>query len=123
MLKDFKIIFRTIMEEITDTQDFTKDMTFEEFKADRKTQKAVIRGLEIIGEAMNQIPKDFQKKYYKVDWSKWIKFRNLLIHVYHAVDLELVWNAIQEELPTLYSRMLWLVENPFIPKPSDYKKQ
>ncbi|MDG4658226.1 DUF86 domain-containing protein [Ectobacillus antri] len=69
-----------------------------------------MRGLEIIGETMNRIPREFQSKYPEVSWRDWIAFRNVLIHVYHAVDLELVWETMKDELQPLRKQMASIVE-------------
>ncbi len=117
MSKDYNIILLDIQKEILETQEFTEGMGFQQFEEDRKTQKAVIRGLEIIGEAMKRFPKEFQLKYPNIIWREWIDFRNVLIHVYHAIDLDLVWSCVHNELPELHKHISEIMyrekNNPF----------
>lgn len=80
---------------------YVQGMSFEEFCHDRKTFSAVIREFEIIGEAVGKLPAEFRQNYPEVRWQDIKDFRNILIHEYFGVDLEIVWKVIQEELPIL----------------------
>lgn len=66
-----------------------------------KTQDAVIRNFEIIGEAAKRLPDDIKSKFDGIEWAKLMGFRNVLIHDYFGAKLETVWNAIQEKKPNL----------------------
>ncbi len=81
--------------------EYTKDMSFETFRNDRKTYSAVIREFEIIGEAVDKLPDDVKQKYRDVEWQDIKDFRNLLTHEYFGVDLEILWKVIQDDLPGL----------------------
>ncbi len=81
--------------------DYVKDMDFEQFKGDRKTYMAVIREFEIIGEAVARIPRDVKMHYRNIPWRDIKDFRNVLIHEYFGVDLEIVWKVIHKELKEL----------------------
>jgi len=74
-------------------------MDFTEFLGDRKTINAVIRSLEVIGEAAKKIPEDVRKRYPDIPWKRMAGMRDRLIHEYHGVDLEIVWVVVKEELP------------------------
>ena len=82
-------------------QEYVKDYDIPSFCNDRKTHSAVIREFEIIGEAVGKLPNDFKEQYAAVPWQDIKDFRNLLIHEYFGVDLELVWQVIFDELPVL----------------------
>jgi uncharacterized protein with HEPN domain len=69
------------------------------FLADDKTIDAVVRNLEIIGEAVKQLPPEFKKQYATVPWSQIAGLRNRIVHDYAGVDLELVWNILKTALP------------------------
>ncbi|WP_242248164.1 DUF86 domain-containing protein [Bacillus cereus group sp. BfR-BA-01328] len=122
MLKDYSPIIEDILNEAKDAEEFVEGMSFEEFKNDKKTKKAVIRSLEIIGEAMNYIPREYQQQHKDISWWAWIKFRNVLIHVYHAIDLDLVWDVLKNEVPPLKKQMDRLLKNPKTSNPKAYKK-
>ena len=71
-------------------------MSFDEFRKDRKTYSAVIREFEIIGEAVGKLPDELKQRRSDVEWQDIKDFRNLLIHEYFGVDLEIVWKVIQD---------------------------
>jgi uncharacterized protein with HEPN domain len=90
-----------IVEAISLIEEFTEGMTFEEFLSDRKTQFAVIRALEVIGEAAKAIPDDFKRSHPRLPWREMARMRDKLIHAYFGVDLRVVWKTIKEDIPLL----------------------
>lgn len=78
---------------------FVEGMSYEEFVQDEKTVFAVIRAMEIIGEAVKNIPDDVGKSYPEVPWKGMAGMRNKVIHEYFGVDLKVVWETIQERIP------------------------
>ena len=90
-----------IMTAIADTAEFIQGMSYETFTADKKTSNAVIRCLEVIGEAAKHIPPSFRKKYPDLPWTKMTGMRDVLIHDYMGVDLKAVWKVARERLPEL----------------------
>lgn len=90
-----------IMESISDIREFTKGMTVEDFVKDRKTIKAVVRSLEVIGEAVNKIPHHIRAKYPEISWQEIVGMRNKIIHEYFGIDLDIVWQSIEEDLVPL----------------------
>lgn len=88
-----------ILTAIDEIDDFTCGMSYEEFTADKKTINAVIRSLEVLGEATKHIPAPFRKKYPDIPWSKMAGLRDVLIHDYMGVDLMTVWKVVKERLP------------------------
>jgi uncharacterized protein with HEPN domain len=99
--RDMSLYYRDILDSGNAIMEFIKDITFEEFSIDRKTCSAVIREFEVIGEAVGNIPDEVKQRYSDVEWQDIKDFRNLLIHEYFGVDLEIVWKIIQEDLPAL----------------------
>ena len=97
-VQDFLLDMRTAIEEV---QAFTAGMIFEEFAKDRKTINAVIRSLEVLGEAAKNIPGEMANRYPEVPWKRVIGMRDKLIHGYHGVDLETVWQTICQQVPPL----------------------
>lgn len=80
---------------------FVEGLTFEQFCKDEKTIFAVIRGLEIIGEAVRHTPPPLRQKYPQISWRLITGMRDRLIHDYLGVDLIIVWNAATKELPAV----------------------
>ena len=71
------------------------------FLADEKTIDAVVRNIEIIGEAAKQLPTEFKTRYSKVPWPQIAGLRNRIVHDYAGIDLKLVWNILQTAIPKL----------------------
>ncbi|AKB36461.1 hypothetical protein MSSAC_1871 [Methanosarcina siciliae C2J] len=80
-------------------EEFVSGFTFEDFAADHKTQFAVIRTLEIVGEAAKNIPYETREKYPSVPWKDLAGIRDKLIHAYFRVNLEVVWLSVKECIP------------------------
>jgi len=81
--------------------DFVKNISYEKFTRDDKTVFAVVRALEIIGEAVKNIPDDIRKNYPEIPWKDMAGMRNKVIHEYFGVKLSIVWRAVKEEIPPL----------------------
>jgi len=80
---------------------YTTDMSYETFLQDIKTQDAVIRNIEIIGEAAKNLSSDFRKKHRHVDWKKIAGMRDKIIHYYFGVKWDIVWAVIKDKIPAL----------------------
>ncbi len=78
-------------------------MDYNAFEADRKTQDAVIRNLEVIGEAARTIPDEVKDETSEIEWYKIVALRNILIHEYFGVNLKIIWDVIQNKLNALES--------------------
>lgn len=103
---------RHILEAIDNIQTYTIGSDLAGFMADRKTQDAVIRNLEIIGEACNNVAKNhpsFTAQHATVPWGFAYEMRNALAHGYFNVDLAIVWQTIQNDLPALKAQVAALV--------------
>mgnify|MGYP001824946219 CR=1 FL=1 len=97
------IRIRDILSAISKIEDYTKNFDYAGFKADTKTVDAVIRNLEIIGEAAKHIPKDIADMHQDIPWREMSDMRNLLSHEYFGVNEKLVWYTIKKDLPPLVS--------------------
>ena len=90
-----------ILEAMTNAIEFTKDMSYDEFVKDTKTVYAVIRAIEIIGEAVKNIPEDIRKKYPDIPWRSMAGMRDKVIHAYFGVKIERVWEVVKRDIPNL----------------------
>jgi uncharacterized protein with HEPN domain len=71
------------------------------FLSDKKTQDAVLRNIQVIGDAVKELSAEFKKKHEHVDWSGWARFRDKITHDYFGIDFGTLWRALQEDLPLL----------------------
>ncbi|WP_420265945.1 DUF86 domain-containing protein [Candidatus Magnetominusculus dajiuhuensis] len=101
MRRGYRLYLEDILTAAVKIQRFIGTASFEEFIVDDKTYDAVIRNLEIIGEAAKNIPQEVKDKYPAVDWKKVYLFRNVLAHEYFGIDNQLLWDIIQNRLPEL----------------------
>ena len=99
--REFSDYLNDILEAIGDIQNFTQNMSFKDLESDKKTLYAVIRCLEILGEAVRKIPKNVKEGYPDIPWKEIAGMRDKLIHEYFGVDTQTIWDTIQEDLPPL----------------------
>jgi len=99
--RDFRLYLADIIESGTAIQEYIQGCSFQDFFHDRKTYSAVIREFEIIGEAVGKLPETIKQQRPEVEWQDIKDFRNLLLHEYFGVDLEIIWQVIQSDLPKL----------------------
>lgn len=90
-----------ILESISDIKEFVVGIDYENFLRDKKTSKAVIRSLEIIGEAAKNIPEPLRNSQKEIPWQEIMGMRNKLAHEYFGVDLDIVWQSIHEDVSPL----------------------
>ena len=98
-MRNYTLYLKDILVAIDSIERFTAGMDLEAFQSDDKTASAVMRKLEIIGEAVKQIPEEIRQKHPPVPWKEMVGMRDKLIHFYFGVDYHLVWRAIKERLP------------------------
>jgi uncharacterized protein with HEPN domain len=99
--RDIRDYLQDIIIAIDLAQSFIANTTFEAFQTDFKTSFAVIRALEIIGEATKNIPVPIREQYPAIPWKGFAGMRDKLIHAYFGVNLEVVWDTVQQDLPQL----------------------
>jgi uncharacterized protein with HEPN domain len=84
---------------------FTDDLSLADFGDDEKSQYAVIRCLEIIGEAAKRIPEEFRQAHPDIPWKSMAGMRDRLIHGYDVVDIEIVWVTVRDTIPAILQKV------------------
>lgn len=100
-MKKDKVYLKHILDAVSDIEQFMQDVSREDFFKNREKQYAVLRALEIIGEATKNLSSELKSEYSMVDWKKIAGMRDKLIHAYFGVNLPLVWETIQKNIPQL----------------------
>lgn len=105
MKKDPKVFIGHIIESIELIEQYAKDLTIQTFQTNVAMQDAIIRRLEIIGEAVKNIPLTFRTKHSNIPWKQMAGMRDVLTHEYFDVDLSLTWAVVKHELPALKAKI------------------
>jgi uncharacterized protein with HEPN domain len=100
------LIIDDIVNAIDKIERYTSDLEFTSWQNDERTVDAVIRNLEVIGEAAAHLPTEVQEQFEEVPWGMMKGIRNILAHEYFGVDLEIVWKTVKEDLPLLKKLLL-----------------
>ena len=95
------LYIKDILEAIQKIEDFTKDLSEKQFLDNVKTVAAVLYEFSVIGEAAKSLSEKMKQDFSKIPWQSIVAMRNMIIHEYFGTDLEIVWNAIQQDLPIL----------------------
>lgn len=108
--KDPLVFIKHIRDSINDIESFTKNISKEKFMEEKLIQNAVIRSIEVIGEAVKNLPKNFKNKYEKIPWNKIAGTRDKLIHFYFGVDFETIWKVVEEDISYLKKQIKEILE-------------
>jgi len=110
MSKDIRVYLNDILESIAQIERYVKKTTRSKFNKNTQIQDAILRRLEIIGEAVKNVPEDFRGSHPKVPWKKIAGMRDILIHEYSGVDLKRVWKVIKEDLVDLKENISGIIK-------------
>lgn len=110
MRKTSEIYLGHILESIALIDRRMKDITHERFMSDVDLQDMVVRRLEIIGEAVRNLPKDYRSRHADINWDDPAGMRSALIHAYFEVDFDIVWDTIATDLPLFKKQIQKLLE-------------
>jgi len=100
-MRDYELYLRDIVEAIDRIENSLQNVTKENFKKDIDIQDAVLRRLEIIGEAVTNISLNIKEKYPKIEWKEIAGFRIIVAHAYFHVNLDIIWDIVEDKLPKL----------------------
>jgi uncharacterized protein with HEPN domain len=109
--RDYRLFLEDILISIQKIEKYTADLTFEAFSGDDLVVDAVIRNLEIIGEAVKKLPRGIRERYSDIPWKEVAGFRDVLIHDYFGIDIGVVWKTIIEDLPFLKKYVELILKN------------
>jgi uncharacterized protein with HEPN domain len=101
MSRDFRLYLEDVIEAITKIRGYTAGLSFEQFSTDAKVVDAVTRNLEVIGEAVRNIPGEVREKHASIEWRKIAGLRDILIHAYFGIDVEILWDIVDNDLAPL----------------------
>lgn len=99
--RDVRLFLSDILDAIAKVEKYTAGLSFGDFQGNDMVVDSVTRNLEIIGEAAKQIPMDLRAQYTAIDWKRVCGFRDVAIHMYFAVDVEIVWTISTQQLEQL----------------------
>lgn len=103
--RDWELLFEDILESIEKIQNYSKDLSFDEFVINSMIIDAIVRNIEIIGEASKNIPLVIQEKFKDIPWQKLKGIRNRIVHEYFKIDTSIIWFIIQNELTPLKEQL------------------
>jgi len=111
MKRDETLFLEDILDSINAIEEFSKNMDKKELISSRLKQNAIIREIEIIGEAAKNISKTIKNKYPEIEWKKIVGTRDIIIHAYFGIDFNAVWDIIKKDLPDLKTKILKIKED------------
>ncbi len=96
---------KDIMEASKRALTYSKNLDYKAFSKDIKTQDAIIRNIEIIGEAVKNIPEDSRNLYPNIPWKNMAGMRDKLIHHYFGINIDIVWDVVKTDLPEIIKKI------------------
>ncbi len=109
--KNYKIYIEDIIESIDKIERYINGLNFKNFAVNELIIDAVLRNIEIIGEASKNIPVEIREKHPDIPWRRMIGLRNIAIHEYFGVDINIIWKVITENLPDTKSKIVSLLNS------------
>ena len=111
-MREYKLYLKDILEAINKIQTSFVNIDVKLFKGNVDLQDATLRRLQLIGEAVKNIPSEIKKKFNNVEWKKIAGFRDVVTHAYFNVDLDIVWDIVNNNLPLLKLQIESVIKSP-----------
>ena len=109
--RPINLLLNDIRQAIDRIEQYIKNLSFDAFSDDQKSVDAVVRNLEIIGEAASRLPDEFKEKYSEIEWYKVVGLRHRIVHEYFGIDLEIVWQILHRDLPELKRKLVQVISD------------
>ena len=103
--RSVSLLIQDICEAMEKINRYREGLDHDRFISDEKTVDAVVRNLEIMGEAANRLPKDFLDEHREIEWNKMAGLRHRIVHEYFGIDLEIIWSILENDLPVFWSSL------------------
>jgi uncharacterized protein with HEPN domain len=103
--RPIRLLLEDIRDAVGKVKRYTQGISRDAFMADERTADAVVRNLEIIGEASSRLPKEFRDTHSNIEWAQIIGLRHRIVHDYFGIDLEMVWEILQNGLPNFRQQL------------------
>ncbi len=100
-----------MLDAIQAINEFIKGVDYQYFIKDRKTRDAVVRNVQVLGEAANWVSSDYREQHINIEWTKIIRSRHILVHDYFGIDYEIIWQIVTVHLPALQPILEQLLAN------------
>jgi uncharacterized protein with HEPN domain len=104
--RDWILLFEDILESIDKIENYTKELSFDDFAVNTLVIDGVVRNIEVIGEASKNIPLEIQEQFSDIPWKKLRGIRNRIIHEYFKVDITIIWFIVKNELTPLREALI-----------------
>jgi uncharacterized protein with HEPN domain len=110
--RDYRLYLEDIAEAAKTAREYVAGMGKDELAKDRRTSDAVVRNLEIVGEAVKKLPAQVKREHPEVEWKKIAGLRDILVHDYFGIDMDIVWDVVQNKLPVLAEQVQRIIDEP-----------
>jgi len=113
MSRSIRLYLEDILASSAKVLRYTQGMTFEDFLGDERTFDAVVRNLQIIGEAVKNVPPDMRSRYPEIEWRKIAGLRDFLAHAYFSLEDEILWDIVESKVLPLQQQVSQIIEEEF----------
>jgi uncharacterized protein with HEPN domain len=117
MPRDYKVYLGDMLVAAERIRSYTSGLTYQTFRGDTRTIDAVLRNLEVLGEAAKQVPEIIRSKHPDVEWRKLTGLRDILIHGYFGIDLDIIWDIVDTKLVPLTEQLSTLIRQLEVDEP------